>query len=149
MTPIRLSNINVGATHSAAVMGNKTSVGTGDRDFGRDVLWWGNNEHYQLGTGKRNNTNVPVYIGALDPTVVPPAAASDLTGSSSRGGLNSDDRASGIIGRVDSSNSGRTADKDQVHRFQLTPMAKTRSGQKAEQTIVCGRGNTGVFMKCT
>jgi hypothetical protein len=30
------------------------------------VLWWGGNEFYQLGTGKRNNVSNPVYIAPLD-----------------------------------------------------------------------------------
>ncbi|TGZ83060.1 RCC1/BLIP-II [Ascodesmis nigricans] len=148
MVPIRLSTINTGATHSAAIMGNKTVVGSVDSDFGRDVLWWGCNEHYQLGTGKRTNSNVPVYIGALDPNVVPPATTAEFTGSPSRGRSNQDDRTSGVIGRVEPIDSGRTSSKEQVHRFQLAPKAKTKSGQMAEQAIVCGRGNTAVFMKC-
>ena len=30
------------------------------------MLWWGGNEHYQLGTGKRSNVNNPIYIAPLD-----------------------------------------------------------------------------------
>lgn len=127
-------------------MANNTSTGTKDANFGRDVLWWGNNQFYQLGTGKRNNCNVPVYINALDPAVVPEKAG-EFTGSSSRGGSTEDNRASGIIGRVDDKDSGRYTGKDQVHRFQLAPESKVK-GKQAEQTVVCGKGNTAVFMKC-
>jgi alpha-tubulin suppressor-like RCC1 family protein len=78
-TPIRLAQLAVGSTHACAILDNltrltasshtTTSSSSGsetDTNFGADVLWWGGNEHYQLGTGKRSNVNVPVYIGPLD-----------------------------------------------------------------------------------
>ena len=70
--PIRLSSLSVGSTHAAAVMANVTHVGAhagsseNDTNWGADVLWWGGNEYYQLGTGKRNNCAQPGYIGPLD-----------------------------------------------------------------------------------
>ncbi|KAH9904476.1 regulator of chromosome condensation 1/beta-lactamase-inhibitor protein II [Xylariomycetidae sp. FL2044] len=70
--PIRLSHISAGSTHAAAVMDNVTHVDATDRsshndtNWGADVVWWGGNEYYQLGTGKRNNVPTPTYIGALD-----------------------------------------------------------------------------------
>ncbi|KAI5806177.1 regulator of chromosome condensation 1/beta-lactamase-inhibitor protein II [Geopyxis carbonaria] len=149
LNPIRLRSLHVGATHAAAVMSNATNTGSRaeDLNFGADVLWWGNNEHYQLGTGKRNNSNVPVYIQPLDGSPVP-GGELGFTGSSSRGG-SGHERTSGIIGGVDRDDSGRaTAGHDQVHRFQITPEGKTSTGRKAAQTIVCGQGNTAVFMKC-
>ena len=72
VVPIRLSRLSVGATHAAAVMGNVTYLGAhagsseNDTNWGADVLWWGGNEYYQLGTGRRNNCAQPVYIGPLD-----------------------------------------------------------------------------------
>ncbi|KAH7362077.1 regulator of chromosome condensation 1/beta-lactamase-inhibitor protein II [Plectosphaerella cucumerina] len=72
MVPIRLANISVGTTHAAATMHNVTRTAASNRssendtNWGADVLLWGGNEHYQLGTGKRNNLNAPSYIGALD-----------------------------------------------------------------------------------
>lgn len=70
-SPIRLRNMSVGTTHVAAVMDNKTSVSSKptdsldkSRDFGLDVLFWGGNEHFQLGTGKRTNLPRPSYIKA-------------------------------------------------------------------------------------
>ncbi|KAL2256993.1 hypothetical protein VTK26DRAFT_796 [Humicola hyalothermophila] len=72
VVPIRLSRIAVGATHACAVLANLTHLTASsktsatDTNFGADVLWWGGNEHYQLGTGKRSNVSVPVYIGPLD-----------------------------------------------------------------------------------
>ncbi|KAK4032762.1 regulator of chromosome condensation 1/beta-lactamase-inhibitor protein II [Parachaetomium inaequale] len=71
-TPIRLAQLAVGSTHACAILDNLTHLTASrnssetDTNFGADVLWWGGNEHYQLGTGKRNNVNVPVYIGPLD-----------------------------------------------------------------------------------
>ncbi|KAI0127842.1 regulator of chromosome condensation 1/beta-lactamase-inhibitor protein II [Xylariales sp. AK1849] len=72
--PIRLSRLSVGSTHAAAVMDNVTSVDVStatassenDTNWGADIVWWGGNEYYQLGTGKRNNVNAPTYIGPLD-----------------------------------------------------------------------------------
>ncbi|KAK3954100.1 regulator of chromosome condensation 1/beta-lactamase-inhibitor protein II [Pseudoneurospora amorphoporcata] len=72
VVPIRLSRLSVGTTHACAVMDNVTRVNTTnsnsetDTNFGADVLWWGGNEYYQLGTGKRNNVNMPTYIAPLD-----------------------------------------------------------------------------------
>jgi len=37
-----------------------------DTNWGADILFFGNNEYYQLGTGKRNNVSNPVYIQPLD-----------------------------------------------------------------------------------
>ena len=71
VVPIRVARLSVGAAHAAAVLGNITYLnahaGTSDDDtnWGADVLWWGGNEHWQLGTGKRNNAATPMYIGPL------------------------------------------------------------------------------------
>lgn len=72
VVPIRLSRVSVGTTHAAAVMDNVTYLDasdyTSDHDtnWGADIVWWGGNEYYQLGTGKRSNSNSPIYIGPLD-----------------------------------------------------------------------------------
>ncbi|KAH0564772.1 hypothetical protein GP486_001842 [Trichoglossum hirsutum] len=72
IVPIRLSRISVGSTHTSATMDNVTHVGANaktpenDTNYGADVLWWGGNEFYQLGTGKRNNLSSPSYIAPLD-----------------------------------------------------------------------------------
>lgn len=70
-TPIRVRSMSVGTTHVAAVLDNKTSLSSTttdsldqSRDFGHEALWWGGNEHYQLGTGKRSNLPRPSYIKA-------------------------------------------------------------------------------------
>ncbi|GAO18615.1 uncharacterized protein UV8b_05439 [Ustilaginoidea virens] len=70
--PIRLKALSIGSTHCAAVMDNVTKTDASaetsenDTNWGADVLFWGGNEHYQLGTGKRANLNSPTYIGPLD-----------------------------------------------------------------------------------
>ena len=69
--PISLASISVGNTHASATMNNITNVSASgksgnDTNWGADVLFWGRNESYQLGTGKRNNENLPIYIGPLD-----------------------------------------------------------------------------------
>lgn len=72
VVPIRLAYMSVGSTHAAAVMKNVTRVDASDKtsdqdtNWGADVLWWGGNEYYQLGTGRRNNVATPIYIGPLD-----------------------------------------------------------------------------------
>jgi alpha-tubulin suppressor-like RCC1 family protein len=72
VVPIRLAHLSVGSTHMSAVMSNISHVGATDRssendtNWGADVLWWGGNEFYQLGTGKRNNVSNPVYIAPMD-----------------------------------------------------------------------------------
>lgn len=70
--PIKLKELSIGSTHCAAVMDNVTRTNVSSRasenetNWGADVLFWGGNEHYQLGTGKRSNLNMPTYIGPLD-----------------------------------------------------------------------------------
>ena len=73
--PIRLKRLSVGSTHASATMDNVTHVKAGtssstdsrnDTNWGADVLWWGGNESYQLGMGKRNNVAMPTYIAPLD-----------------------------------------------------------------------------------
>jgi alpha-tubulin suppressor-like RCC1 family protein len=70
--PIRIAQISVGSTHVSAVLDNVTYLDASekssenDTNWGADVLWWGGNEFYQLGTGKRNNVATPMYIRPLD-----------------------------------------------------------------------------------
>ena len=71
MTPIRPRTISVGTTHVAAILDNKTSLSSAttdsldkSQDFGYEVFWWGGNEHFQLGTGKRTNLSKPNHIKA-------------------------------------------------------------------------------------
>lgn len=75
MSPIRLRSIAVGTTHAAAVLDNLASLSSTNtdsldqsRDFGHDVFWWGGNEHFQLGTGKRSNLPRPSHINAPSPS---------------------------------------------------------------------------------
>ena len=71
ITPIRIRAMSVGTTHVSAILNNKTNVSkdTKDtldqsKDWGYDAVWWGGNEHFQLGTGKRSNQAKPIYINA-------------------------------------------------------------------------------------
>ncbi|KJZ76787.1 hypothetical protein HIM_03664 [Hirsutella minnesotensis 3608] len=72
MMPIKLKSLSIGTTHCAAVMDNVTETNISQHssehstNWGADVLFWGGNEYYQLGTGKRSNLNAPTYIGPLD-----------------------------------------------------------------------------------
>ncbi|KAF2084507.1 RCC1/BLIP-II [Saccharata proteae CBS 121410] len=70
--PIRLRRFSVGQNHAAAVMDNVTYVDASGRgtenetNWGADILFFGNNQHYQIGTGKRNNVSNPIYLQPLD-----------------------------------------------------------------------------------
>jgi alpha-tubulin suppressor-like RCC1 family protein len=128
--PIRLHNISVGATHAAAIMNNVASVVTtkksklteNDTNWGRDILFWGNNEFYQIGSGKRSNVATPTYIQPLDQQAENERAAS--------------------VSMV-----GKQREKE-MHRFQISPKAKVKVNGRTveiEQKVECGRGVTAVY----
>ncbi|KZM22532.1 uncharacterized protein EKO05_0009595 [Ascochyta rabiei] len=129
--PIKLHNISVGATHAAAVMDNVASVVTAgkskkltenDTNWGRDILFWGNNEFYQIGSGKRSNVATPTYIQPLDQQAENERAAS--------------------VSMV-----GKLREKE-MHRFQISPRAKVKVNGRTveiEQKVECGRGVTAVY----
>lgn len=71
LAPIRLHEISVGTTHVSAILENNAPLDaptSGPLDngsnWGLDAVWWGGNEFFQLGTGKRNNVPKPAYINA-------------------------------------------------------------------------------------
>lgn len=70
--PIRLRDLSIGANYAAAILNNITYTSANaqssenDTNWGADVLFFGNNEYYQLGTGRRNNVTTPTYIQPLD-----------------------------------------------------------------------------------
>jgi alpha-tubulin suppressor-like RCC1 family protein len=129
--PIRLKTISVGATHASAIMDNVASVAVSgraarltdnDTNWGRDILFWGNNEFYQIGSGKRNNVAVPTYIQPLDQTAEQERAANALGVKALR--------------------------EKEMHRFQITPRQKVRVNGRMvefEQKVECGRGCTAVY----
>ncbi|KAF1839572.1 RCC1/BLIP-II [Decorospora gaudefroyi] len=129
--PIRLSTISVGASHAAAVLDNVASVAVSgrskkltdnDTNWGRDILFWGNNEYYQIGSGKRSNVATPTYIQPLDQAAEQQRAAS----------------ATGF---------GKLGEKE-MHRFQITPRKKVKVDGRTvefEQKVECGRGCTAVY----
>lgn len=130
VVPIRLSRLSVGTDHACAVMDNVTHVSDTkssetDTNFGADVLWWGGNEHYQLGTGKRNNVNVPTYIAPLD-----------TPAHHARGHV----QENRLVKR-----------EGETNRFQLTPRKTVRlEGGKGrsvsmEQRVECGRLVSAVY----
>lgn len=75
IVPIRLQRVSVGATHASAVLNNSTNAdsskrsSSSDTNPGSDVLWWGGNEFWQLGTGRRNNIPIPTNINAPSDSV--------------------------------------------------------------------------------
>jgi alpha-tubulin suppressor-like RCC1 family protein len=130
--PIRLSTISVGATHAAAVLDNVASVAVSgrsrklsdnDTNWGRDILFWGNNEFYQIGSGKRSNLATPTYIQPLD-------QAAELERAASAAGF------------------GKQLREKEMHRFQITPRNKVKLNDRTvefEQKVECGRGCTAVY----
>jgi len=133
--PIRLSYLSVGSSHAAAVLDNVASTGVApssdksanDTNWGRDILFFGNNEFYQIGTGKRNNVPAPTYLQPLDQD-----AEAERTAAGT---------VKGLLGW-----SGTDGEKE--HRFQITPRTKVRVGGRTvemEQKVECGRGVTAVF----
>ncbi|CAN8105037.1 unnamed protein product [Discula destructiva] len=122
--PIRLARMSVGTTHSAAVMDNVTYVDASgktnenDTNWGADIVWWGGNEYYQLGTGKRSNSNAPIYIPPLD------------------GGA-----ADAKAGRKGEEH------RFQITPRQTVRLGKDGKGRKAsvEQRVECGRYVTAVY----
>jgi len=130
--PIKLAYMSIGGSHAAAVMDNVASVAVSgktkkltenDTNWGRDILFWGNNEFYQIGTGKRNNAATPTYIQPLDQAA-------------------EQERASSVLGW-----SKQQMEKG-MHRFQITPKQKVKVNGRSinlEQRVECGRGVTAVY----
>lgn len=124
VVPIRLASLSVGSTHAAAVMDNATHVDASDRtgeseaNWGSEVMWWGGNEFYQLGNGKRSNSNTPIYIGPLD-------GGPDDTKAVRKGDQN----------------------RFQVTPRQTVRLGKDGKGRKVsvEQRVECGRFVTAVY----
>ncbi|KAF2129825.1 RCC1/BLIP-II [Dothidotthia symphoricarpi CBS 119687] len=130
--PIRLATISVGTSHAAAVLDNVSSVSVkaqtakhtqNDTNWGRDILFWGNNEFYQIGSGKRSNVATPAYIQPLD-------QAAEVERAAQAGGWAKGQRDGG------------------VHRFQITPKGRVSVGGRMRefgQKVECGRGVTAVY----
>ncbi|KAF1956846.1 mitochondrial protein-like protein Fmp25 [Byssothecium circinans] len=132
VVPIRLAYMSIGSTHAAAVMDNVASVAVSgntkrltenDTNWGRDIVFWGNNEFYQIGTGKRNNVPSPTYIQPLDQRA-------------------EEERSASVMGW------GKQKREKEMHRFQITPRSKVKVGGRTvdmEQKVECGRGVTAVY----
>lgn len=141
MVPIRLARMEVGATHAMAVLQNATHVqkSKSDTSWGFDTLWWGGNEYYQLGTGKRSNQSEPVHIAPLDAvTVTGPAAKNPLALEPLA------PRAPTGVAVASTTNLDLTRE-----RMSLTPKTTVRlaDGHKVsmEQRATCGRYVSGVY----
>jgi alpha-tubulin suppressor-like RCC1 family protein len=82
--PIRVGAFQVGQTHVAAVMANITRVGAdsktsqNDTNWGSDVYFFGNNENFQLGTGKRTNLSIPTHIQPLGTNTTKPVPGKEF-----------------------------------------------------------------------
>ncbi|KAF2481802.1 regulator of chromosome condensation 1/beta-lactamase-inhibitor protein II [Neohortaea acidophila] len=122
--PIRLAHLSVGSTHAAAVMRNITYLSATERtssddtNWGADIVFWGGNESYQLGIGKRNNVPSPVYLQPLD-------AEAEVKRSRKSSGSKEEHR----------------------FHLTPRAMAKLGDGRwkSVEQRVECGRGVTAVY----
>ncbi|KAF2121769.1 mitochondrial protein-like protein Fmp25 [Lophiotrema nucula] len=128
IVPIRLAYLSIGQSHAAAVLDNIASLDVksnrkhteNDINWGQDILFWGNNEFYQIGSGKRSNVATPTYIQPLDQAAEAERAASIAGGK---------------------------AEKEQ-HRFQITPRNKVKVNGRnisMQQRVECGREVTAVY----
>ncbi|CAK7208399.1 hypothetical protein SCUCBS95973_000089 [Sporothrix curviconia] len=138
VVPIRLSHLEVGATHAAAVLDNATRVAassslhtSADTNWGADTLWWGGNEYYQLGTGKRSNQAEPVRIAPLG-SAAPGTAPLSL-----------------VLPAPENRSVPTNLDVAR-ERLALTPRTTVKlsgSGRKVsiEQRVTCGRYVSGVY----
>jgi len=125
--PIRLASLSVGSTHASAVMKNITyldassATSTDDTNWGADIVFWGGNEHFQLGTGKRNNVSQPVYIQPLD--------------------------MQAEVKRAKKSSGGKEEHRFHITPRQTVRLGKDGQGRKisVEQKVECGRYCTAVY----
>ncbi|KAF4126039.1 Alpha-tubulin suppressor [Geosmithia morbida] len=138
LQPIRVKALNIGTTHCAAVMDNATNTSAPrtsatskanpdtPTNWGSDVVFWGGNEYFQLGTGKRNNLCVPGYI--------PPFEVETEKEKEKEKGKKS------------------KAEEKSQDRLCLTPRENVRIGEDGrgrrltlEQRVECGRFVSGVY----
>jgi alpha-tubulin suppressor-like RCC1 family protein len=122
--PIRLHTLSVGSTHAAAVMKNITytsassATSSDDTNWGADVVFWGGNEHFQLGTGKRNNVSTPTYLQPLD--------------------------MQAEVQRAKKSSGGREEHRFHITPRAYAKLGDGR-WREVEQRVECGRGCTAVY----
>ncbi|CAK7236124.1 hypothetical protein SBRCBS47491_009529 [Sporothrix bragantina] len=137
VVPIRLAHLEVGTTHATAVLDNATRVAasssssSADTNWGADTLWWGGNEYYQLGTGKRSNQAEPVRIAPLD-SAAPGSGPLSL-----------------VLPAPENKSAPTNLDLAR-ERLALTPRTTVKlngSGRKVsvEQRVTCGRYVSGVY----
>ncbi|KAK4698803.1 hypothetical protein P7C70_g7468, partial [Phenoliferia sp. Uapishka_3] len=119
--PIR--TISVGRTHVAIVLDN--AVDQGRLKFGRDVFVLGQNEFYQLGTGKRSNLSSPQHLPPLPYTGLTAAPTSE---------------------EADKLVSSGTLSPMPHSRLQLAPEIKV-DGKRVEETITAGDSATAVYWR--
>lgn len=79
MIPIDVSKWTIGKSHAAVIVGGQNgSIGSGE-DRKHDVLLWGGNDFWQLGTGKRNSIPSPTRVPSLDAMISPKKLTSSLS----------------------------------------------------------------------
>jgi len=102
-------------------MSNLTNVTASAKDndvnYGADILFFGGNEFYQLGTGKRNNIPSPTYIPPLEASL------------SQKLGRREDHRLQVVP----------------PHKVQITDHNGKRRKMRIEQRVVAGDGLTGCY----
>ncbi|GAA6016972.1 hypothetical protein JCM10207_007867 [Rhodosporidiobolus poonsookiae] len=122
--PIKIKDVKAGNGHVAVILDNAVALPSG-ATYGRDVLVWGQNDHYQLGTGKRSNLPTPQHLAAL-PSKAGDKAAQQVEQASERLQLASVLPVSPTI-------------------LAANPGLSRKS--RVEQTIVTGDAGTGVYWR--
>ncbi|GAA5917678.1 hypothetical protein JCM6882_008321 [Rhodosporidiobolus microsporus] len=133
---IKIRDVQAGDGHVVVVLDNAVSHPSGVT-FGRDVLVWGHNEHYQLGTGKRSNLPIPQHLAPLP------------YGASQQGQAGAP---------AESAISSGTSSPMPHNRMQLAatlPIAPSLLAQnrglgrksRVEEAITAGDGGTGVYWR--
>ncbi|GAA5928668.1 hypothetical protein JCM1841_002960 [Sporobolomyces salmonicolor] len=135
--PIGIKDVQAGETHVAIVLDNAVTQPSGAK-FGRDVLVFGHNEFYQLGTGKRSNLALPQHLPPLPYPGLdkPPTAAAAL--------LDDGEKVEAGVG------SSGTPSPMPHKRLQLAPDLRTRQlGRqiRVEEAITAGDGGTAVYWR--
>ncbi|CAO1629906.1 unnamed protein product [Parajaminaea phylloscopi] len=147
--PVPIHTISVGRPGHVAVVLDTVET-EGHVAFGRDVMVFGHNAAYQLGTGKRSNLAVPQHLHPLPPPTPVAGAPTPLALNAAK------DRAEAVL------NSGSLTHMPH-NRLQLAPstssntrgspgdeggQGKQKKGATIEETISAGTVSMAVWWKC-
>ncbi|CAH7686288.1 regulator of chromosome condensation 1/beta-lactamase-inhibitor protein II, partial [Phakopsora pachyrhizi] len=121
--PIGIHSISVGKNHVAVVLDNLINMD--GKEFGRDVLIWGQGSEYQIGNQKRTNLSIPQHVSPLN--VIPSPKPEKMIFNES------------LI---------KSGTESPMPHSRLQLRGKRKVGKVlVEQAVVTGWGTTGVYWK--